>query len=163
MRGRQIPLAEKTKTIESDSAKQEDQRGQGFPQILHDRARGAAEELHRLLISLSTAGVGVFFVSLTGKTEPQLTLVQRVSVLVALLTMAGAALSGIVSWYSDCRRNYFWASALMAKERAERSKLYRQREHWLKLAHGAARCLLALFVVGILASMVYMVCRILGV
>jgi hypothetical protein len=140
----------------------EDHRGEGFPQLLHDRARTAAEELHRLLLSLSTAAVGVFFLALISKADPPLTQIQKASVLIALFAMAGAAFSGIASWYSDCRRNYFWAMALQSDEKKSRTQLYQQRDRWLRWERFTARCLIALFIFGVLASMAYMACRVLG-
>jgi hypothetical protein len=57
-----------TTAMQRDQDKKGDERGQGFPQILHDRSRTAGTELHKLLLSLSTGGVAVYFVALTRQT-----------------------------------------------------------------------------------------------
>jgi hypothetical protein len=142
--------------------KQEDQRGRGFPQILHDRARAAAAELHKLLLSLSTAGVAVYFLALTGKIEPRLTTRQTAAMLVAMLALAIAALSGILCWYADCRRNYFWAVALQSDDKPDRSDLYRQRDRWLWIERLTANLLIGAFVTGVLVSALYIALRLLG-
>lgn len=118
-------------SMAADQDEQDDQRGQGFPQVLHDRAREAAVELHKHLLSLAVGGVGLYFLALTGKVDPPLTPVQKVIVLFAMISWAVAALSGIISWNADCRRNFFWASALQASDREKRTELYRQRDRWL--------------------------------
>jgi hypothetical protein len=97
--------------------------GEGFPQIVHDRARRAAEELHKLFISLSTAANGVYFIALTGKIEPPLSKAQRLCTVVALLAMAGALGCGLLAWYADARRNFFWASAMQAEGRKRKELL----------------------------------------
>lgn len=142
-----------------------DARGQGFPQILHDRARVSTEELVRLLLTLSTAGVGVFFIALTGKSDPPLTPRQEVAVLVALVAMAAATLCGMLSWFADGRRNYLWATALQTKKGKEdgpRDQLFVRRDFWLALARRAYQLLMLLFGVGIVASLYYLVCRVLN-
>lgn len=142
-----------------------DERGQGFPQILHDRARVSTEELVRLLLTLSTAGVGVFFMALTGKSDPPLTPRQEVAVLVALVAMSAATLCGMLSWFADGRRNYLWATALQTKKNLKgdpRDKLFMRRDFWLGLARRAYQLLMILFAVGIVASLVYLVCRVLN-
>lgn len=142
-----------------------DARGQGFPQILHDRARVSTEELVRLLLTLSTAGVGVFFIALTGKSDPPLTPRQEVAVLVALVAMAAATLFGMLSWFADGRRNYLWATALQTKKGKEdgpRDQLFVRRDFWLALARRAYQLLMLLFGVGIVASLYYLVCRVLN-
>ena len=142
-----------------------DERGQGFPQILHDRARVSTEELVRLLLTLSTAGVGVFFIALTGKSDPPLTSRQEVAVLVALVAMASATLCGMLSWFADGRRNYLWATALQTKKNLKgdpRDQLFVRRDFWLDLARRAYQLLMILFAVGIAASLCYLVCRVLN-
>jgi hypothetical protein len=149
--------------VDKQDDKPDDERGRGFPQILHDRARTAAEELHKLLLSLSTGGVAVYFLGLTGKIEPRLTTSQIATVLVATIGFAGAGLSGITCWYADCRRNYFWASALQTGDKLERSKFYRQRDRWLRTERVTANLLIGLFVLGVLVSALYVGFRLLGV
>lgn len=147
-----------------DKAHDTEHRGEGFPQILHDRARVSTEELVRLLLTLSTAAVGVFFIALTGKSDPPLTPRQEVAVLVALVAMASATLCGMLSWFADGRRNYLWATALQTKKGPKdgpRDQLFVRRDFWLDLAKRAYQLLMLLFGVGIVASLIYLVCRVL--
>jgi hypothetical protein len=138
----------------------EDRRGEGFPQILHDRARKSAEQLHRLLVSLSTGAIAIYFLALTTKTEPALSLSQKVAVLASLLAMASAVLGGIRGWYADARRNYFWACALQATDELERRSLFEQRDRWIKKRHINIRILGISFVTGVLGSIVYLILRV---
>jgi hypothetical protein len=48
------------------------QLGEGFPPILHDRSRAAGMDLHRLLISLSTGTLAIYFLALTGRPSQRL-------------------------------------------------------------------------------------------
>jgi len=140
----------------------EDTRGQGFPQLLHDRARAAGSELYRLLISLAIGGVGLFFLALTGKADPPLSLAQRLVVLFAVISMAVAALSGIACLYADARRYYFWACALQATDELKRLQSYKERDRWFRLKRFATKGLIWLFVAGILASAAYLGLRLKG-
>jgi hypothetical protein len=117
----------------------------------------------KLLLSLSTGGVAVYFLGLTGKIEPRLTTSQIAAVSIATIGFADAGLSGISCWSADCRRNYFWASALQAEDKLERSKLYRQRDRWLRGERVTANLLISLFVLGVLVSALYIGLRLLGV
>jgi hypothetical protein len=138
------------------------ERGHGFPQILHDRARIAAEELHKLILSLSCGGVGVFFVSLTNK-ENALSLPQKITVVSGVVFMSLAALSGIACWYADARRKYFWAIALQTEEKRKQSASYQARDRWLRIENGTARVLIWCFSAGIIASTIYLTLRVMGI
>lgn len=115
---------------------------------------------HKHLLSLAVGGVGLYFLALTGKVDPPLTPVQKVIVLFAMISWAVAALSGIISWNADCRRNFFWASALQAGDREKRTELYRQRDRWLKRSQLTAKYLVTLFIVGVVASAAYVALRV---
>lgn len=135
-------------------------RGEGFPQIIHDRARTAAEELHKLLVSLSTASLAVYFVALTSKVEPALTSMQRRSVLGGLGSMALALGCGILAWYADMKRNFYWASAMQHRSRQSRGELYARRDRWLRTKTRAVVGLDVFFFVGIACSVTYIVLRV---
>jgi hypothetical protein len=141
---------------------EEDKRGEGFPNILHERARTAAEEFHRLLVSISTTAVGVFFFSLTGRTDPPLTQAQQVVVLVAMFSMVVASTSGIACWHADSRRHFFWARGLQAAK-SERRTFFAQRNRWMRIERETARALKLGFVVGITASLAFLTLRVLSV
>jgi hypothetical protein len=73
------------------------ERGKGLPQILHDRARSSAIELHKLLVSLSTAILTIFFLAVTTEIKPPLTPKQKFFVLFSLIAFGSALFSGLIA------------------------------------------------------------------
>lgn len=134
--------------------------GEGFPQTIHDRARKAAEELHKLLVSLSTAALAVYFVALTSKVDPPLTYMQQGSVLCGLGFMALALGCGILAWYADMKRNFYWASAMQQRDKQSQGELYARRDRWLHTKTRAVVGLDVFFLAGILCSVTYIVMRV---
>jgi hypothetical protein len=154
MQDKPLLESEKSETVE---------KGEGFPQILHDRSRSQGSELHRFLLSLSTGTLAVYFLALTGEAKPPLTFPQRRTAIAGLACVALAVASGLLGMYADARRNYFWASALQRKEnRQERSFLYKRRDQWLKTERISDVILTVSFMIGIIVSLIYMVLRVLG-
>jgi len=137
-----------------------DNRGVGFPQILHDRSREAGQELHKLLLSLSTASLAVYFFALTTKVDPPLTRAQQITVIAGMGAMALATLAGMIDIFADCRRNFFWASALQAEDKLKRAINYKHRDKWLAVERVSAWLLTWLFAFGIIASLVYVYFRV---
>jgi hypothetical protein len=84
--------------------------------VLHDRARESAVELRQLLITLSTACLAVFFVTLTGRDAITLSLGQRIAARLALLCMGGSVFAGVMAAFSDARRNYNLARRIQSEE-----------------------------------------------
>jgi|HubBroStandDraft_6_1064221.scaffolds.fasta_scaffold549442_1 hypothetical protein len=142
----------------------EEELGSGFAQILHDRSRATGWEIQKLLISLSTATSGIYFLALTQRAQPPLTLWQKTTAISSLFLMAAATLCGIIGGFADSRRNYFWASALQApeNEKERRTRMYRSRNRWLRLERICDILLSLNFAVGVLISFAYMVLRVLG-
>jgi hypothetical protein len=138
-----------------------DVRGKGFPQILHDRSRAAGLELHRLLISLSTGTLAIYFLALTGEAKPALTTYQKICAVVSVISVALSAASGIFSLYADVRRYYFWASALQTPDKALKQQHYRDRDRWVKRDRALIPTMGLLFVSGMLSSLVYGALRVL--
>ena len=128
------------------------------PQLFFDRARASVFELLKLLVTLSTAGVAVYFALLTRAPDPQPQpgAVQTIA-LVALACLAGAAFTGIVGWIFDAYYYDQWAHSL------ENTTV---REHHRKVSHLANRVrfwavfvAVALFVGGVVLSGVYAISR----
>lgn len=136
--------------------------GKGLPQILHDRARKSAEELHKLLLTFSTAILAVYFLALTTKVEPELTDIQSIISILGVLLMGVAVTAGLVSLHADTKRNYFRASAIQTKKQDERDKNFKLRDRWLLLHRRSSAILLGSFLIGISLSIVYMIARILN-
>ena len=149
--------------LANDTGKKDNQkeRGQGFPQTLHDRSREAGTELQRLLISLATGSLAAYFLALTAS-DSDLTLWQQIAALSGVLFMGISVLSGVLSWHADSRRNYFWASALQAEESKTRTALYRSRDRWLTKSRFFFSLLSRTFSVGVVSSLVYMALRVLS-
>lgn len=135
-------------------------RGEGFPQIIHDRARAAAEELHKLLVSLSTGALAVYFVALTSKVEPPLTSMQQGTVLGGLGFMGLALFSGISAWYADMKRNFYWASAMQQHEEHARETLFSRRDLWIRSKTVAILGLDVFFFLGIACSIGFITLRV---
>lgn len=137
--------------------------GEGFPQILHDRARKSSQELHKLLLSFSSATLAVYFVALTTKGEASLTFAQTVVSLIGLSSMGIAVFSGLIGLFADMKRNYYRGSALQAKDGKKKDDLYGLRDLWRTRQWRSVAALNAFFFIGILASIVYIALRILDV
>src|SRR5215472_12980716 len=74
--------------------------GEGFAQILHDRSRDRGTDLHRLLISLSTGTLAIYFLALTGEAKPALTTNQKVCAVISVVCVAFSAACGILPMYA---------------------------------------------------------------
>lgn len=146
----------------SDNDEREDTRGEGFPQILHDRAREGAASLHRFLLSLSTGGVAAFFIAVTTDVDPPLSGLQQILVLVALVGLAVATAAGVIAWHADALRYYHWATALQASE-ADKSASYRLHAGYQARKKRAVSTLLVSFTVGIVSAVAYVAARVLAV
>lgn len=86
------------------------------PQLLYDRARNAAFELLKTLVTFSSAAVAAYFVTLTGETTPPLTCEQYQAVTGALWCMVIAVFSGVVAWGADAYFYDSWAKYLKKNE-----------------------------------------------
>ncbi len=128
-------------------------------QIFHDRARSAAEEIHKLLLSFAGATLGVYFIALT-KEISQLTWPQILSCLFGVLSMGTAVFVGLLGLFADMKRYYFWGCALREDEHKKRDALYRQRDRWLARQRLSRPVLFLCFSLGIVSSIVFMVFRI---
>jgi hypothetical protein len=137
-------------------------RGKGFPQILHDRSRDAGSDLHRLLISLSTGTLAIYFLALTGEAKPPLSTNQKISAVISVFSVALSAACGIISMFADVRRYYLWASALQTSDKVRKRELYRHRDRWLRRERLLAPAMGALFITGMLSSLVYGAFRVFG-
>jgi hypothetical protein len=145
-----------------DATKDAFGRGEGFPQIVHDRSRDVGRDLQKLLVSLSTGTLAIYFLALTTEAKPGLTHHQTQVSIVALALMALAVGSGLFGMYADTRRNYFWASALQKKDKNAKSLLYKHRDRWLRTERIMDLTLAISFLAGITMSVIYMFLRVLS-
>jgi hypothetical protein len=86
----------------------------GSADLWHDRARSAAVEQRKLLTTLATACLAVFFVTLTGEKARFLTEYQRYTARLALVMMAVSVLFGVLAVFGDARRCYNLARHIQA-------------------------------------------------
>lgn len=135
-------------------------KGDGFAQILHDRSRAVGTDLVKLVLSLSTGTLAIFFLALTGEAKPPLTLAQKTSAVASVAILGVAVFCGIISMYADTRRYYFWACALQTADKQQRDAHYRSRDAWLLSARLLAAAMGISFLLGMLSSIVYGVLRI---
>ena len=143
-----------------DDSPQRRELGVGFPQVVHDRCRTAAEELHKLLISLATGALGVYFIVLKSSVVPALTPAQRWVAIGGLFGLSIALACGIAAWFADARRNFYWASAMQAVGKEEKRQLYKLRDKWLSIKDSTVATLGISFALGIALSVAYIAFRI---
>ena len=140
-----------------------DKRGDGFAQILHNRARQASEEIHKLLLSFSAAMLALYFLALTANKDIALTTVQKLLCMCGVMTMGTAIFIGIIGLYCDTKRNYFWACSMQAEKKTEKETFYNQYEQWLKYQRLCRPMLFVCFSSGVLISIAYMILKILHI
>ncbi len=118
-------------------------------------------ERRKLIVSLSTAALGVFFLNLTSQIpEPVLTPRQEMLVLVSLIGFSLAVLSGVLAWRADGGRFYFAAKCLEEVDE-EQFLAYRRKEKGWKMARRlASRVLYLGFFIGIVAATLFTADRI---
>jgi hypothetical protein len=124
------------------------------PERFYDRSRASAFDLLKHLVTLSTAGVAAFFVTVSTTATPPLTGDERHTLTVALCLFVLAVFSGIAGWGADAWFYQCWARHLEGQRDAARAKVLR---NW---AHGIRKvciwCLGLLFLLGIIASAIYL-------
>ena len=130
-----------------------------FAQILHDRARDAAEEIHKLLLSFAGATLGVYFIALTKETS-QLTRIQTLCCLAGVVLMGAAVFVGLLGLFADMKRNYFWGSALKEDDHKKRDAFYKRRDSWLIRQRACRPVLFVCFSLGTISSILFMLLRI---
>jgi hypothetical protein len=113
------------------------------------------------LIALATGVLAAYFLALTSNIEPELSRPERALALISLSMMGCAVPAGLVGWFSDAMRNYYWASAIQATHRAERQRFYKVRDRWLRLLRAGTWLLTICFIIGIVVSVLYMSLRVL--
>lgn len=131
--------------------------------LASERGRRSAEEGSRLLVTIATASLGVFFIALSREIKPHLTQPQQWSAIVSVLAMGVASACGIGSWWADAKVHIHWALALTLKAEGkkvgvhyERRARWQAREKWIK------RVFFAAFAAGITAAIVFLILRILS-
>jgi hypothetical protein len=128
-------------------------------QIFHDRARSAAQEIHKLLLSFAGATLGIYFIALT-KEVSQLTTLQMYSCIIGVSLMGAAVFVGLLGLFADMKRCYFLACAMQEADKKERELLYKEKLIWLARQRLARPVLFVCFASGIISSITFMFLRI---
>lgn len=125
------------------------------PSTLRDRARVSAEELQRISVAIPVASLGVFFIALTQKVEPALTMTERFFLLIAIVGMAVAAFCSIFTWMADARWNRALALVKEAAGNAKRQTPEKTVMRWKKAENAAGVIFLLSFCPALIATAVY--------
>ena len=149
--------------VASSESKDDDTLGKGFAQILHDRARKASEEIHKLLLTFSAGILAVYFFALTSNDELQLTNSQKVLCIIGIGLMGSSILAGLYGLFADTKRNYYWARSIQENDETKRIVLHNTYRSWLRLQRLCRPMLCILFLLGVLITIAYMILRIIGV
>lgn len=129
------------------------------PQIFHDRSKHAEIELSKLLISLSTGTLAIYFFAVTGKPEPPITLGQKIIALIALILLALAILAGIINLFSDSKRYWYLAKLNEETDPNTRQRQFADADIWLNRVRFTFQALIVFFFSGIVTSVFYIVFR----
>lgn len=131
------------------------ERGEGYAQILHDRARESTLELRKLLISLSTGVIAIYFLSLTGQDNSTLSLMAKIWSGLSLILMGFSTLSGLLFWYANSVSNYAGGSARQAEKKEKQKRFSRMHKRWQTIQNLASFMQMWSFALGIIFSVLY--------
>ena len=129
-------------------------------QIFHDRARDAGIELRKLIVSLSTGILAIYFLAVTREIKPPLEKSHKTILLVSIILFAICVLSGIIAWFSDGKRYYYWAKLIDSSDDAKKQKAKTIRNRWGIIRLITDIALFAAFFLGILFSSIFLFQRI---
>lgn len=139
-----------------------ERRGQDFADSLHARSRESSFEYRKLLTSLSTGTLALFFLALTTEIKPALTDYQIYTVAAAVICMGNAVFFGLFCWHADATRNYYWARVEEGKQKSGGPEFDTLAKAWKVRLQRATIVLEVSFCVGIACSLTYMVERLLA-
>ena len=134
-----------------------------FAQELHNRARASSQELHKLLVSLSTALLAVNYFALVASDNPASPGPQTWMALLGLSAQGVAVLGGLLAYFCDMKHNYHRAKALQEAQRPTLDIIFRKRERWRRLQLWSVRTLNVFFVIGVVAAVLYVALRLLKI
>lgn len=131
-------------------------------QILHDRAAESARETRTHVIGLATGSLALFFIALTGKTDPALTGLQRNVVMLAIAAHAFAVGAGLVSAMADAQWSYSWARQIQSADAPSAEFFKRSAARWHRHKRWSEKSSVGLFALGVALSGVYLALRVYG-
>ncbi len=129
-------------------------------QKFDDRARESSVELRKLVISLSTGALAMYFLVLTKEIRPPLTDNQQTLLIVSIYFFGLCILGGIISWWSDGSRFFFLARIIESNQENSSDLLFKMKRRWQIARRISDVLLMASFSGGILTSIVFIFYRI---
>jgi len=88
-------------------------------QVFHDKAIESGKELRKIIVSLSTGILAIFFLALTREIKPLLQPLEKIILILSISLFSVSIFSGIIAWFIDSNRYYFMAKAKEASEKKE--------------------------------------------
>jgi hypothetical protein len=143
-----------------EQAEQTQTQDHEWHKTVSERGRRSAEEGTRLLVTIATASLGVFFMALSKKFEPALDRDEKTVAVLAVLAMAVASGCGILSWWADAKVHINWALALPASDSGKRGQYFKARDRWRKIEKDVKWFFFGAFGIGIVAAAVFLILRI---
>jgi hypothetical protein len=129
-------------------------------QKFHDRARESGVELRKLVISLSTGALAIYFLVLTREITPPLTDIQQVLLLASVCFFGLCIFGGIVSWWSDGARFFFLALSAESNQDGSSDSAFKLKRRWTIVRRLSDVILTVAFSGGVLVSIVFIFYRI---
>ena len=129
-------------------------------QKFHDRARESGIELKKLVISLSTGALAIYFFILTREVKPALSILQQKILLVSVCLFGLSIFGGIVSWWSDGARFFYLAQNEQSNQRASSSFIIKSIRHWTIIRRLSDVLVSISFAFGILLSILFIYSRV---
>lgn len=129
-------------------------------QKFHDRARESGVELRKLVISLSTGALAIYFLALTQEIKPPLTNIQQSLLVVSVCFFGLCIFCGIVSWWSDGARFFFLALNAESNQSDSPDSAFKLKRRWTIVRRLSDVLLTVAFSGGILVSIVFILYRI---
>ena len=129
--------------------------GEGPSQIFHDRARVSQIEFRKLLLSLGSGTLAVYFAILTAQDTDKLNHWEVRLALIALTLMSISVMSGLFLWKADTQRNYMLGAGLQTKNKDTQQLRSASYRTWEKIFTLLSRAQSLSFLLAIVASVMY--------
>jgi hypothetical protein len=133
------------------------------PPTLHARAAESARESRGHLVSLATGSLALFFIALTGKTDPPLTPAERIVTICAVAALGLTVFAGIWGSYADAHWSYHWAKQIEsdnANNPVTSAEMSTKAERWHWHKRWTEWATMLLFAIGIAFAVAYLFMRI---
>ncbi len=129
-------------------------------QKFHDRARESGVELRKLVISLSTGALAIYFFALIREVKPALSILQQKILLVSVCSFGLSIFGGIISWWSDGARFFYFAQNEKSNQHTSSSSIIKLKRRWTIIRRLSDVLVSVAFTVGILLSILFIFYRV---